>query len=192
MLVQKVAPIRFRLLCPSFSLTGAASAGHLAWPSLQQLSCSASSNSFKRSLRTYSSLHNPIIGPVRTRFAPSPTGSLHLGGLRTALFCHVFARKHNGSFILRIEDTDQSRLVSGAADEIGAALDWAGIRPDEGPSPAASNGAFGPYTQSQRLPMYKQAAAELVSHGHAYPCFCDVHRLESSKAAALAKGVSYK
>ena len=192
MLVQKVAPIRFRLLCPSFGLTGAASAGHLAWPSLQQLSCSASSNSFKRSLRTYSSLHNPIIAPVRTRFAPSPTGSLHLGGLRTALFCHVFARKHNGSFILRIEDTDQSRLVPGAADEIAAALDWAGIRPDEGPSPSASHGAFGPYTQSERLPMYKQAAADLVSHGHAYPCFCDAHRLESSKAAALAKGVSYK
>jgi len=112
-----------------------------------------SSNSNTTTTSNTCSSSNDTTAPIRTRFAPSPTGSLHLGGLRTALFCHVFARKHNGSFILRIEDTDQSRLVPGAADEIAAALKWAGISPDEGPPPAASGGACGPYTQSLRLPM---------------------------------------
>lgn len=156
-----------------------------------RLSSSASLSTLKVSNSDCSSISASTSVPIRTRFAPSPTGSLHLGGLRTALFCYVFARKHNGKFILRIEDTDQSRLVPGAAEEIADALKWAGINPDEGPAPAP-DGPFGPYTQSQRLPLYKQAASDLVAQGHAYPCFCDSHRLEAAKAAALAKGLSYK
>ena len=190
MLRYNVAPIRFARLF--FRSAAAASAAAPSRASVARLSSATSLSSFECNTSNCNNDSNRAIIPVRTRFAPSPTGSLHLGGLRTALFCHVFARKNNGSFILRIEDTDQSRLVPGAADEISAALNWAGIRPDEGPPPAASVGAFGPYTQSQRLPMYKQAAADLVLHGHAYPCFCDAHRLDAAKAASLAKGLSYK
>jgi glutamyl-tRNA synthetase len=159
-----------------------------SWVCLSQYSSIATQNICKAA-SDKCVIDNQVVANVRTRFAPSPTGSLHLGGLRTALFCYVFARKHNGSFILRIEDTDQSRLVPGAASEIVAALNWAGISPDEGP---LSNGPFGPYTQSERLPMYKQAAVDLVSRGQAYQCFCDAHRLEAAKAAALSKGLSYK
>ena len=191
LLLGNVAPAWIRLLHLSFRISATPSAATRSWPS-SRLSPSASLvNSFTSSTVNSGNASNHLISPVRTRFAPSPTGSLHLGGLRTALFCHVFARKHNGQFILRIEDTDQSRLVPGAADEIAAALKWAGINPDEGPAPAPG-GAYGPYTQSQRLPLYKQAASDLVTQGHAYPCFCDTHRLEAAKAAALAKGVSYK
>jgi glutamyl-tRNA synthetase len=179
-----------RLLHLSLRVTADQSAVTRILPSSRLLS-NGSLNSFKNNTVNCQSSSNCVISSIRTRFAPSPTGSLHLGGLRTALFCYVFARKHNGKFILRIEDTDQSRLVPGAADEIAAALKWAGINPDEGPAPAP-DGPFGPYTQSQRLPLYKQAATDLVSQGHAYQCFCDAHRLEAAKAAALAKGLSYK
>jgi glutamyl-tRNA synthetase len=192
MLRYNVAPIRFALLRLFFRSTAAASAAAPSRASVARFSSATSLSSLECNTSSCNNDSNRAIIPVRTRFAPSPTGSLHLGGLRTALFCHVFARKHNGSFILRIEDTDQSRLVPGAADEISAALNWSGISPDEGPPPAASEGAFGPYTQSQRLPMYKRAAEDLVLHGHAYPCFCDAHRLDAAKAASLAKGLSYK
>ncbi|KAM8777375.1 nondiscriminating glutamyl-tRNA synthetase EARS2, mitochondrial [Rhynchonycteris naso] len=120
--------------------------------------------------------------PVRVRFAPSPTGFLHLGGLRTALYNYIFAKKHGGSFILRLEDTDQARLVPGAADNIEDMLVWAGLPPDESPR---RGGPAGPYLQSQRLALYAQAAEALLKTGAAYPCFCSARRLELLKKEAL-------
>jgi nondiscriminating glutamyl-tRNA synthetase len=120
---------------------------------------------------------------TRLRFAPSPTGFLHIGGLRTALYCKLFAQRHGGQFILRIEDTDQKRLVEGAVENLIRTLDWAGITPDEGPYLAPDGqveerGAVGPYTQSKRLPLYRRHADELLAAGHAYRCFCSAERLE--------------
>ncbi len=105
---------------------------------------------------------------VRVRFAPSPTGSLHIGGLRTALFNYFFARRHGGAFVLRIEDTDQARFVQEAEWNILSGLEWAGIRPDEGPQ---QGGDFGPYRQSERQAMYALYAQQLVDEGHAYYAF---------------------
>lgn len=105
---------------------------------------------------------------VRVRFAPSPTGALHIGGIRTALYNYLFAKKHNGTFILRIEDTDQTRYVEGAEQYIMDALEWFGLLPQEGPS---MGGEFGPYRQSERKPMYRQYAEELIEKGHAYYAF---------------------
>ncbi|XP_057700453.1 nondiscriminating glutamyl-tRNA synthetase EARS2, mitochondrial [Corythoichthys intestinalis] len=122
---------------------------------------------------------------VRVRFAPSPTGFLHLGGLRTALYNYIFAKKHGGSFILRLEDTDQSRLVPGAAEAIEDMLEWAGIPPDESPG---RGGPFGPYLQSKRLDLYRQTASQLVGSGNAYHCFCTPQRLELLKKEALRTG----
>ncbi|XP_069860431.1 nondiscriminating glutamyl-tRNA synthetase EARS2, mitochondrial isoform X2 [Dipodomys merriami] len=119
---------------------------------------------------------------VRVRFAPSPTGFLHLGGLRTALYNYIFAKKYQGSFILRLEDTDQTRLVPGAAENIEDMLEWAGIPPDESPR---RGGPAGPYQQSQRLALYAQAAEALLRSGAAYPCFCSPQRLELLKKEAL-------
>lgn len=119
---------------------------------------------------------------VRVRFAPSPTGFLHLGGLRTALYNYIFAKKHQGSFILRLEDTDQSRLIPGAAENIEDMLEWAGISPDESPR---RGGPAGPYYQSQRLALYAQATETLLKSGAAYPCFCSPQRLELLKKEAL-------
>lgn len=116
------------------------------------------------------------------RFAPSPTGFLHLGGLRTALYNYIFAKKHGGSFILRLEDTDQSRLVPGAAERIEDMLEWAGIPPDESPR---KGGLFSAYQQSQRLGLYQEAAQTLVANGAAYHCFCSPQRLELLKKEAL-------
>ncbi|XP_062820599.1 nondiscriminating glutamyl-tRNA synthetase EARS2, mitochondrial [Anolis carolinensis] len=119
---------------------------------------------------------------VRVRFAPSPTGFLHLGGLRTALYNYLFARKHNGRFLLRLEDTDQSRLVDGAAQGIEDMLEWAGISPDESPR---RGGSVGPYLQSQRLGLYREASDFLLDKGAAYRCFCTPRRLELLKKEAL-------
>jgi len=105
---------------------------------------------------------------IRVRFAPSPTGPLHIGGLRTALFNYLFARKNKGAFILRIEDTDQTRFVPGAENYITEALEWCGLQPDEGP---AYGGGFGPYRQSERKAQYEKYALDLVSSGHAYYAF---------------------
>ncbi|KAF3687920.1 putative glutamate--tRNA ligase, mitochondrial [Channa argus] len=126
-----------------------------------------------------------VQGEVRVRFAPSPTGFLHLGGLRTALYNNIFAKKYGGSFILRLEDTDQSRLVPGAAESIEDMLEWAGIPPDESPR---QGGPVGPYLQSQRLGLYSQTAQQLVQSGHAYYCFCSPQRLELLKKEALRTG----
>ncbi|VDO35646.1 unnamed protein product [Onchocerca flexuosa] len=106
---------------------------------------------------------------VRVRFAPSPTGNLHLGGLRTALYNFLFARSQGGKFILRIEDTDQQRLVPGAVQQIEATLDRYKLFRDEGPS---NNGKFGPYLQSQRKEIYQDAVEQLILSRHAYRCFC--------------------
>lgn len=122
---------------------------------------------------------------VRVRFAPSPTGFLHLGGLRTALYNYIFAKKYGGSFVLRLEDTDQSRLVPGADEAIEDMLEWAGIPPDESPR---RGGPAGPYQQSQRLELYNQTALQLVESGHAYYCFCSTQRLELLKKEALRSG----
>ena len=106
--------------------------------------------------------------PVRTRFAPSPTGPLHIGGVRTALYAYLFAKKHKGSFLLRIEDTDTARTVPGSEDLINKTLAWCGITPDEG---VHEGGNFGPYKQSERKEIYIKYAHELVANGKAYYAF---------------------
>ncbi|HQG55915.1 MAG TPA: glutamate--tRNA ligase family protein, partial [Bacteroidales bacterium] len=112
---------------------------------------------------------------VRVRFAPSPTGPLHIGGVRTALYNYLFARKHNGTFILRIEDTDQTRYVEGAEEYIFESLDWCGIKVDEG---VREGGPYGPYRQSDRKNIYRQYAEFLINKGHAYYAFDTPEELE--------------
>lgn len=121
--------------------------------------------------------------PVRVRFAPSPTGYLHIGSARSALFNWLFARHSGGQFILRIEDTDQKRLVDDALDDFTASLRWLGCQWDEGP---LTGGHYGPYFQSQRLPIYQQWADWLVDHGHAYRCYCSEERLEQVRQEQTA------
>ena len=115
---------------------------------------------------------------VRTRFAPSPTGFMHLGGMRTALYCYLYARKNGGDFILRIEDTDQERFVEGATEVIYSSLKEGGMTYDEGPD---VGGNYGPYIQSQRKEIYQKYAKELIEKGGAYYCFCTKERLETLK-----------
>ena len=117
---------------------------------------------------------------VRLRFAPSPTGGLHLGGVRTVLYNYLFARQHGGTFILRIEDTDQSRYVPGAEEYIHDCLAWCGLEPDEGPQ---AGGAFGPYRQSERkaLGIYEKYASQLIRDGHAYYAFDTPEELEQMR-----------
>lgn len=115
---------------------------------------------------------------VRVRFAPSPTGGLHLGGVRTVLYNYLFAKKHGGDFILRIEDTDQSRYVAGAEDYIFNCLEWAGLQPDESPK---HGGEYGPYRQSERKAMYRQYAEQLIKDGHAYYAFDTPEQLEKMR-----------
>jgi glutamyl-tRNA synthetase len=115
----------------------------------------------------------------RVRFAPSPTGYLHVGGLRTALYNYLFAKKNNGAFVLRIEDTDRNRYVEGAVENLISALKWAGLNFDEGPD---VGGDFGPYMQSQRLDIYKKYADQLIEKGKAYYCFCTPERLKELRA----------
>jgi glutamyl-tRNA synthetase len=117
---------------------------------------------------------------VRVRFAPSPTGGLHLGGVRTALYNYLFARQHKGDFILRIEDTDQSRFVAGAEEYIYESLKWCGLEPDESPR---KGGPFGPYRQSERKKNYLKYAENLVETGHAYYAFDTPEELESMRSS---------
>jgi glutamyl-tRNA synthetase len=119
------------------------------------------------------------VSTVRVRFAPSPTGYLHVGGLRTALYNYLFARKHGGAFLLRIEDTDRTRYVEGAVDNLIRTLGWAGLKFDEGPG---VGGDTGPYVQSERLTLYKQYAEQLIASGHAYYAFDTAEELEAMKA----------
>ena len=115
---------------------------------------------------------------IRVRFAPSPTGGLHLGGVRTALFNYLFAKQHNGKFILRVEDTDQTRFVAGAEEYIVNCLNWCGITPDESPQ---NPGAYGPYRQSERKSSYGQYAEQLVAAGHAYYAFDTPEELNAKR-----------
>ena len=113
---------------------------------------------------------------IRVRFAPSPTGYLHVGGLRTALYNYFFARRNGGKFILRIEDTDRNRYFEGAVDNLITSLKWCGLEYDEGPD---IGGNYGPYMQSQRLDIYNKYVDKLICKGHAYYCFCTPERLEA-------------
>lgn len=126
---------------------------------------------------------------VRVRFAPSPTGYLHVGGLRTALYNYLFARKHQGVFILRIEDTDRARYVEGAVEGLINALQWAGLMYDEGP---VKGGMVGPYVQSERLAIYKTHVDQLLDAGNAYRCFCTSERLEEMRKLQEKMRVSSK
>jgi glutamyl-tRNA synthetase len=115
---------------------------------------------------------------VITRFAPSPTGFLHVGGARTALYSYLYAKRHGGKFILRIEDTDRARFSADALRDLIESLRWLGLAWDEGPE---APGAHGPYIQSERADLYKKFAAELLDAGHAYRCFCTTERLETMR-----------
>lgn len=149
--------------------------------------------------------------PVRTRFAPSPTGFLHVGAFRTALFSYLLAKKHNGQFILRVEDTDQNRLVPGSLQNLIASLRALGMNYDEGPDQAqvaaldkskygdvdpallpAHGGDFGPYFQSQRLPRYREVVEQLLEEGKAYYAFETPEELEGMRAAATARRLPYR
>lgn len=143
---------------------------------------------------------------IRVRFAPSPTGYLHVGGLRTALYAFLFAKKNGGVFILKIEDTDQKRFVEGAIENLIKVLDWAELFRDEGVFTSIEikddtaivvkskkypgvmeTGEYGPYIQSEKLETYKQYAQKLIENGHAYYCFCDSKKLESMRQEQIAK-----
>ncbi|GAB4570762.1 MAG: glutamate--tRNA ligase [Anaerolineae bacterium] len=123
--------------------------------------------------------------PVRVRFAPSPTGPLHIGGVRTALFNWLFARHHGGTFILRIEDTDRSRYVPGSVELITEGLRWLGLNWDEGPE---VGGDYGPYFQSERTALYREWADWLVENGYAYRCYCTPERLETIRKQGVVQG----
>lgn len=122
---------------------------------------------------------------IRTRFAPSPTGYMHIGNLRTALYTYIIAKKSGGTFILRIEDTDRERFVEGATEVIYDTLRDCGLDWDEGPD---KDGGYGPYIQSERMGMYKEYAEKLVEMGQAYYCFCDKERMEKLREQQTAEG----
>ena len=126
---------------------------------------------------------------VRTRFAPSPTGYMHIGNLRSALYAYLFARKNKGVFLLRIEDTDQERYVEGAVEVIYETLQSVGMDWDEGPD---KGGDYGPYVQSERKALYMPYAEQLIESGHAYRCFCTKEELEERRAEASARGETFK
>ncbi len=128
-------------------------------------------------------------GKIRTRFAPSPTGYMHIGNLRTALYAYLLTKHEGGDFILRIEDTDQERYVEGAVDLIYRTMKDTGLIHDEGPD---VGGEYGPYIQSERRGLYKEYAEKLVELGGAYYCFCDKERLDKLKEAQSAKGITPK
>ncbi len=126
--------------------------------------------------------------PVRVRFAPSPTGGLHIGGVRTALFNYLFAKKNNGTFYLRVEDTDQTRFVEGAEEYILEALEWLGISPDE---TVGKNEKFGPYRQSERKAIYKEYADQLIENGWAYYAFDTAESLDAHRKQHEAEGKTF-
>lgn len=131
----------------------------------------------------------PVGKPARTRFAPSPTGLLHLGSLRTAIFKYLYARHTGGTFILRIDDTDRARLVAGAEEQIRSSLSELELDWDEGPG---VGGPYGPYRQSERLDLYRQYARQLTDSGALYPCWCDSQRLDDLRARAQKQGIAFK
>jgi glutamyl-tRNA synthetase len=121
---------------------------------------------------------------VRVRFAPSPTGLVHIGSLRTALYNFLFARQRKGTFVLRIEDTDRTRYVEGAVDNLLSTLAWCGLSYDEGP---VKDGSHGPYYQSERLSIYTDYCTQLIEAGYAYPCFCSEARLAEMRKIQMAE-----
>ncbi|AWE09114.1 glutamate--tRNA ligase [Lysinibacillus sp. 2017] len=125
--------------------------------------------------------------PVRVRYAPSPTGFLHIGGARTALFNYLYAKHHNGTFVVRIEDTDIERNVEGGEASQLDNLRWLGIIPDES---IDIGGPYAPYRQMERLDIYKEHAEKMLEQGHAYKCFCSSEELEASREAQKARGVA--
>src|SRR5512144_1804147 len=127
----------------------------------------------------------PSSTPVRVRFAPSPTGWLHVGGARTAYFNWLFARQHAGAFVIRVEDTDVARSSDQSESGVLDDLRWLNLGWDEGPD---VGGPCGPYRQSERLELYRPAAERLLAAGTAYPCFCRDEELEERRRAALAAG----
>ena len=131
--------------------------------------------------QTISPSNNDLMSPARTRFAPSPTGFMHMGGIRTALYNYLLARKTGGQFLLRLEDTDQTRLVEEAKDDIFNSLKWAGLQWDEGP---IIGGPVGPYVQSERTVIYKKHVQTLIDKGYAYRCFCSKERLDGLRDSA--------
>lgn len=144
-------------------------------------------NLFRQSSSTTRAKHLLPTEPARTRFAPSPTGNLHLGSIRTALFNYLLAKRTKGQFLLRIEDTDQKRTVSGAEDQLCRDLQWAGLHWDEGP---IVGGPYGPYRQSERTKTYRDHAVRLLESKHAYRCFCSSNRLETLNKSRHEKGLS--
>jgi glutamyl-tRNA synthetase len=130
-----------------------------------------------------------ISDQIRVRFAPSPTGYLHVGGLRTALYNYLFARNNNGKFILRIEDTDRNRFVEGAVENLIESLKWCGLDYDEGPD---KDGHCGPYIQSERLDIYQKYADQLIEKGKAYYCFCTAEELGKLREEQTAQGLQSK
>src|SRR6478752_2020894 len=122
---------------------------------------------------------------MRVRFAPSPTGKIHVGNARTALFNWLLARGHRGTFVLRIEDTDVERSTAESEAAIISDIRWLGLDWDEGPD---TGGPHGPYRQSERAALYARYAQQLVEGGRAYPCFCSREQLEADRASALAAG----
>ena len=126
---------------------------------------------------------------VRVRYAPSPTGLQHIGGIRTALFNYFFAKSHNGKFILRIEDTDRERYTDEALEDLYSTLDWLGLKWDEGP---IVGGPYGPYVQSERFDLYKKYAEQLVKEGKAYYCYCTPDRLEKVRQEQIASKSEYQ
>ena len=125
---------------------------------------------------------------VRVRFAPSPTGALHLGGVRTALFNYLFARHYGGDFLLRIEDTDQTRYVPGAEEYIIESLKWCGLKVDEG---VGVGGEYGPYRQSERKEIYKKYALQLVESGNAYYSFDTAEELDAMRKECEGRGETF-
>ncbi|KAJ5690573.1 hypothetical protein N7462_004965 [Penicillium macrosclerotiorum] len=142
-----------------------------SWTCIQCRKCSSSAGANVRKQKT-----KLPDAPARTRFAPSPTGYLHLGSLRTALFNYLLAKRTGGQFLLRIEDTDQKRTIPDAEQRLYDDLQWAGLQWDEGP---VVGGPYGPYRQSDRNAIYRSHADDLISNGHAYRCFCSSDRLDS-------------
>src|SRR5271155_2154415 len=124
--------------------------------------------------------------PARTRFAPSPTGNLHLGSIRTALFNYLLARRTRGQFLLRVEDTDQKRTVPGAEDRLYRDLRWAGLEWDEGPT---VGGPYGPYKQSERAEIYRSHVRPLVESKKAYRCFCSSERIDKLNRSRHERGL---
>ena len=130
------------------------------------------------SFREFKKLNESVSGEVRVRFAPSPTGALHIGGVRTALYNYLFAKQNGGKNILRIEDTDQTRFVPGAEKYIIESLSWLGITFDEGPH---IGGPYGPYRQSERMDIYIPYVEELINNGKAYYAFDTQEELEAAR-----------